>query len=415
MIYMKKILIIGAGIGQIFIAQKIKARGYYLITITQQGDYPVINIADKVYYENVFNKEAVLEIARYEQVDGVISDQNDMMMPVVAYVAEHLGLPGNYTKVVHAYCNKNVFRDNCDKLGVPVPQHCSVNQVELPQIMKEVAFPWVVKPADAQSSVGVAKVNNESEYFSAVKNAIDVSKTNTAIVEQFFKGQELVAEGFIYKGKYYNLGFADRKYFDLDGLFIPSQTLFPSVVPQSILDRIKTFEEKMAAYVQPDFAIVHSEYLYNAESGDICIVESALRGGGVYISSHLIPLYCGIDINEILLDCVVGKEIDITQLFSETKHRASGYVCFYLPEGKVKSINGFDEVQQMECVKMMEVSDISVGMDTPLLTHKGQRLGPILLDAKNRGELETLINQIQNLMHVIVVNKHGESKDICWG
>ena len=88
---MKKILIIGAGIGQVFIAKKIKARGYYLITVTQKGNYPVIGIADKVYYENVFNKEAVLEIARNEQVNGVISDQNDMMMPVVAYVAEHLG------------------------------------------------------------------------------------------------------------------------------------------------------------------------------------------------------------------------------------------------------------------------------------------------------------------------------------
>ena len=335
-----KILIIGAGIGQVVLAKKIKARGYYLIAVTQRGNYPVIEIADKVYYENVFNKDSVLEIARNEQVDGVISDQNDMMMPVVAYVAEHLGLPGNYTDVVNAYCNKNVFRDNCDKLSIPVPKHSSVSEVEIPPKMKGIPFPWVVKPADSQSSVGVSKVNNESEYLTAVKKAIDVSRTNTAIVEQFFQGNELVAEGFIYKGKYYNLGFADRKYFDLGGLFIPSQTLFPSVVSLSVLNRIRTFEEKMAEYVQPDFAIVHSEYLYNVESDEICIVESALRGGGVYISSHLIPLYCDIDINEVLLDCVVGKEVDIRDIITKAKYRASGYVCFYLPEGKIESING---------------------------------------------------------------------------
>jgi len=411
---MKKILIIGAGIGQVFIAKKIKARGYYLITVTQKGNYPVIDIADKVYYENVFNKDAVLEIARKEQVHGVISDQNDMMMPVVAYVAEHLGLPGNNTCIVNAYCNKNVFRDNCDKVGIPVPQHCSVSEVDIPEDMTGVSFPWVVKPADAQSSVGVSKVNNKPDYLSAVKKAIDVSKTKTAIVEQFFQGQELVAEGFIYKGKYYNLGFADRKYFDLDGLFIPSQTLFPSILPQTILDRIMECEEKMAEYVQPDFAIVHSEYLYNEESGEICIVESALRGGGVYISSHLVPLYCGIDINEVLLDCVLGKEVDIPSILSKAQYSASGYVCFYLPEGRVISLQGIDEVGNMDCVEMMEVNDITIGMETFKLTHKGQRLGPILVSAENRMKLEESIKKIQRKLRISVENMEGKINGVNW-
>lgn len=411
---MKKILVIGAGIGQVFIAKKIKARGYYLIAITQKGNYPVIDIADKVYYENVFNKEAVLDIARKERIDGVVSDQNDMMMPVVAYVAEHLVLPGNYTNVVDAYCNKNIFRDNCDKIGIPVPKHTSVSKVELPSDLSGVPFPWVVKPADAQSSVGVTKVNNEVEYLEAVTYAIEVSKTNTAIVEQFFQGQELVAEGFVYKGKYYNLGFADRKYFDLDGLFIPSQTLFPSIVLQSTLEKITECEERMAEYVQPDFAIVHSEYLYNADSDEICVVESALRGGGVYISSHLVPLYCGVDINEVLLDCVVGKEIDMVSALSKVVCRAAGYVCFYLPEGCVKAIRGLKEVTNMNCVKMMKVGDVSVGMETSQIKHKGQRLGPILVDAVSRAELEKLIKQIQSTLQIDVENVDGNIKGINW-
>lgn len=411
---MKKILIIGAGVGQVFLAKKIKSRGYYLIAVTQEGNYPVIDIADKVYYENVFNKEAVLEIASREQVDGVISDQNDMMMPIVAYVAEHLGLPGNNTSVVNAYCNKNVFRDNCDKVGVPVPKHSSVSKIEIPEIMKDVPFPWVVKPADAQSSVGVTKVNNVTEYLAAVKYAIEVSKTDTAIVEQFFQGKELVAEGFIYNGKYFNLGFADRKYFDLDGLFIPSQTLFPSAIPQNVLDQIMEYEEKMVAYVQPNFAIVHSEYLYNADLDEICIVESALRGGGVYISSHLIPLYCGIDINDVLLDCVVGKEVDVLTILSKAKYKASGYICFYLPEGHVKVIRGLEEVANMDCVKMMELNSISVGEKTSKLIHKGQRLGPILVGTENRMALEKAINKIQSTLLMNVESISGEIKGINW-
>lgn len=411
---MKKILIIGAGIGQIFLAKKIKARGHYLITITQPGNYPVIDIADKVYYENVFNKHEVLNIARKEGIDGVISDQNDMMMPIVAFVAEKMELPGNYIDVVNAYCNKNSFRDNCEKVGIPVPRHCSVTQAEMPKDLSDVPFPWVVKPADAQSSVGVAKVNNEEEYLSAIKYAIEVSKTNTAIVEEFFYGNELVAEGFIYKGKYYNLGFADRKYFDLKGLFIPSQTLFPSVISQAVLDKITLCEESMTEYVKPDFAIVHSEYLYNETTGEFRIVESALRGGGVYISSHLVPLYCGIDINEVLLDCLEGKEVDMSSVISNVDYKASGYVCFYLPEGKIKSVSGLDKIKGMDFVKMVEIDDVKVGNESPKLTHKGQRLGPILLNGNSRENLDKNISLLQDTLYIEVENADEEIKNIIW-
>ena len=235
---MKKILMIGAGIGQMHLAEIAKARGLYLIVVTLKGDYPVISIADKVYYEDIFNKDAVLSIAMHENIDCVISDQNDLMMPTVAYIAEHMGLPGNSCSQVMSYCNKNIFRDNCDKLSIPVPKHCAVSDISIPYIYGKCNFPWIVKPADSQSSIGVTKVNNYEEYLTAVDIALNKSKSHTAIVEEFFVGKEIVVEGFIYKGVYYNLGFADREYFQLKNIFIPSQTLFPSKISRTILNKI---------------------------------------------------------------------------------------------------------------------------------------------------------------------------------
>lgn len=411
---MRKILMIGAGIGQIYLSQKIKERGDYLVVVTLPGNLPVIDIADKVCYENVFNKKAVLEIARKECVNAVISDQNDTMMPTVAYVAEHMGIPGNTIEQVASYCNKNIFRDNCDKLEIPVPKHCLVNKIDIPSSFKDVPFPWIVKPADAQSSVGVSKVSSDAEYLSAIQDALRYSKTNTAIVEEFFDGQEIVAEGFIYNGKYYNLGFADRRYFALNNLFIPSQTLFPSIVCPNVLSEICDCEQKMAEYIQPRFAIVHSEYLYNSETNEYRVVESALRGGGVYISSHLIPLYTGIDINDVLLDCCVGKEVDIKGIFVKRNNKAAAYICFYLPVGTVHSIIGLDDLKSKDYINMLEVKDIEVGMKTPEIKHKGQRLGPILISAQNRDELEHEILEVQNAFHINVLSKDNTIYDIKW-
>lgn len=411
---MKRVLIIGAGIGQLFLARKIKARGHFLITVTLPGNQPVIEIADKVYYVDVFDKEGVLQVAKDENIDAVISDQNDLMMPTVAYVAEKMGLPGLRITQVDAFCNKNHYRDNCDKLGIPVPRHIEVKTVEIPKEFESIAFPWIVKPADSQSSVGVAKVNNRQEYFTAIGKALEYSKSHTAILEEFFEGQEIVVEGFIYQGKYYNLGFADRKYFDLDRLFIPSQTIFPSVIDEDVKKRIVECEEKMAKYVNPEFAIVHSEYLYNANNGSFRVVESALRGGGVYISSHLIPLHTDIDINNILLDCVLGNEIDVEAVMANCREKASGYICFYLPEGEVIKTEGLDSIRQMECVKMVCLDDVKVGDKTPPLTHKGQRLGPIIVLGDSREDIESKIKDIQDTLDIRVKSKNGEIFGVKW-
>ena len=411
---MNKVLIVGAGIGQLYLSKQIKTRGDYLICITLPGKQPVINIADKVCYHDVFDKEGCLKIAKEERIDAVVSDQNDMMMPTVAYIAEKMGLRGLKIDQVNAYCNKNIYRDNCDYLGIPVPRHAKVVNVSIPEQFKDVPFPWIVKPADSQSSVGVEKVSDEVGCIEAIKKAIQLSKTRTAILEEFFDGKELVAEGFIYKGKYYNLGFADRKYFKLENLFIPSQTVFPSNAPQHLLDQIGSCEQKMAAYVNPEFAIVHSEYLYNEESGEFRVVESALRGGGVYISSHLIPLYSGIDINEVLLDCIVGNPIDIEQAFSEISRKAAGYVCFYLPKGTITQVEGIDTLGKKDFVKMICLEDVRVGEVTQSLTHKGQRLGPIIVSGQDRDDIEKKIKEIQGILKVVVVDELGNEFGINW-
>lgn len=405
---------IGAGVGQVFLSKKIKKRGDYLITVTMPGKQPVISIADKVIYNDVFDKEGILKIIRNEGIDGVISDQNDTMMPTVSYIAEKMNLPGVKVSQIDAYCNKNRFRDNCDILDIPVPKHTKITDIEFPDDFKSVPFPWIVKPADSQSSVGVEKVCNKEQYISAIGNALDYSKSKSAIVEEFFEGQELVAEGFIYKGKYYNLGFADRKYFKLDKLFIPSQTIFPSMVDTQILESIIKCEERMTDYIKPDFAIVHSEYLYNPNTKEFRVVESALRGGGVYISSHLIPLYSGIDIYDVLLDCMSGKPVDVLSVITSQNRKASGYICFYLPEGVINRIDGLEKVKGMDCVKMVCLDDINIGIKTPALTHKGQRLGPIIVTGKNRDEIDDNILSIQRILDISVIGDDGIEHGIIW-
>lgn len=412
--YNQKLLIIGASIGQVPLLEKAKARGTHVTVVTIPGNYPCIPLADDVIYLDIYDREGVVAEARKRGITAVISDQNDLMNPTVAYVAEKLGIPGNRFDTVQTYCNKNSFRDACDQAGVPVPKHIAVHSADFDTSGFDCPLPWIVKPADSQSSIGVQRIDNLDDLKPALEFALSKSPTHSAILEEYFFGRELVCEGFINDGKYYLLSFADRKYFDLPDLLIPSQTLFPSVVNPRLLEQIVGYEQKLTEYTKPSFAIVHSEYLLNEQTGEIRIVESALRGGGVYISSDLIPMATGIDINDVLLRKALGENIDVDVVFAAHHARASAYVCFYLPDGVIESIEGAEKVKALPFVHRAYIDNLKIGLRTERMTYKGARKGPILVSGADRNELEVNIRTVQETFQVVVRSDNGETKGIIW-
>lgn len=408
---MKKVLVIGAGIGQINIVRLARAKGCHVTVVSIKGDYPCIPLADDFFECDIYDRELIVEYARENYIDAVISDQNDLMMPTVAYVAEQLSLPGNTFEQQLSYTDKNKFRCICDKLNIPVPEHIAVNSTALAVELKA-SLPWIIKPADSQSSIGITKIESLAEYSKAVDMALSKSKKREAIVEEFFVGTEFVCEGFVYKGKYYNLMFGDRRYFE--GTLLPCQTLFPSnMLSDDIQNQIVECESQIAAEVNPSFGIVHSEYLVNLETGEFKIIDTALRGGGVYISSHLVPLTTGIDINSVLVDCALGEEIDIENIMAKKEMKSSAYLCFNLPEGIIKSVKGADKVRAMSSVAFFEDGNLVVGASTGKMEVKGNRKGPIITYANDRDDLEEEIGKVKDTLSISVSDNDGMSQ-IIW-
>ena len=405
---MKKLLIIGAGIGQVHIVKLAKQMGLYVIVVSPKGNYPAIDIADELFECDIYEYDKIVEFARANHIDAVTSDQNDLMVPTVAYVAEHLGLPGNTYEQALSYCDKNRFREICRSVNIPVPASISVDNTTFPESFNY-PLPWIVKPSDSQSSIGISKINSREEYEGAIAYALSKSKHHTAIVEQFFTGDELVCEGFVYNGKYYNLFFGDRRYFK--GTLIPSQTLFPSLIEEEIKSKILACEQRFSQKVNASFGIIHSEYLVNRQTGEFIVVESAIRGGGVYISSHLVPLATGIDVNTLLLKCALGeeKDIDIDGYLANHRQGSSAYVCFYLPEGKITSVEGLEKVAGIPGVAMCDIRNLEVGHISEKMVAKGMRKGPILIHGKSRNELENIIEKIQDTIKVKLDNTASNS------
>jgi len=406
------ILILGAAAVQMPLIRYVQSRGYRTIVVSIPGPYPGFVLADRCIYCDVRDGDAILAQTKDEHIVAVVTDQTDLSVPTVAYISGQLGLKSTKEETARIYSNKFAMRQACDRIGVPVPRYMQLSSVEEAKSWN--IFPAIIKPEDNQGSRGIQMVNSYNDVVNAFDAAISFSRTGHAILEEFFVGDEVVVEGFVNDGVYMNWGIGDRKYFDLKRLFIPSQTIFPTNLDNNLCDKLLQSETLLHSKLRPASGMIHSEYLVNRKSGEIRLVETALRGGGVYISSHLIPLYCGYNNYELLLDAALGKPIDISVIEHSLHRKSSAYVCFYLPEGEITSISGVEELKATNGVVLADIAELQVGTNVNRMSNKTQRLGPILVTADSRLEIEKLISKVQQTLQIRVLRSDGNFDDIKW-
>ncbi|MBK8805554.1 MAG: ATP-grasp domain-containing protein [Bacteroidales bacterium] len=362
---------------------------------------------------DIYDKENLLVIAREEKIDFVLSDQSDFAVFTVSYLASNLQLPGNSLLAAEIYTNKISFRKLCDELSIPVPKFVEATIENLSNELLRLKLPIVVKPSDSQGSRGIHKVLCLEDVESKINDAIKFSKNKKIIAEEYFEGREVVCEGFVHNGSYENIAFGDRKYFKLNNLFIPSQTIFPSTISNSFKEEIISYEKKIAKKVNPNFGIIHSEYLINENTSEVRIVESALRGGGVYIASDIIPHSTGVDLSEVLLDSALNYPVKVNIKRNLLSQKVCAYICFYLPEGVVRQIYGLELLFQMPEIIKVDLDNIKVGTKIPKFIHKGLRYGPLLVLANSHEELENIFSRIRKSLSIEVETMCGV-ENIIW-
>ena len=405
---MKSILILGASSLQVPLINYVKKQGYRTIVVSIPGKYPGFDLADRSIYCDVRDADAILSQISNEEIVSVLTDETDISVPTVAVIAERLGIRGNNPKTAIAYSNKYIMRESCRKANIPVPNFIHISKdSDIEKLCKDCSFPAIMKPEDNQGSRGIHKVNSLSEIKDHLEETLSFSTTNRVILEDFFVGNEFVVEGFVINGQYINWGIAERRYFDLKDKYIPCQTIFPANIDDTITHKLINSEIKLHNYLKPTFGMTHSEYIVN-EKGEYILVETSLRGGGVFISSHLIPLYTGYDNYSLLLGCSLGNSYKVEDIKFEKKRRASAYMCFYLAPGVVESIEGIDKVLSLPQVILANFENLYIGMQIKPIVNKTQRFGPIILSADNRDILEEKMSLIRNNLKIVVKTSHGK-------
>ena len=413
---MKKVMVLGAGRGQIPIMNLCHKYGWLVLAVSPMGNYPGLKIADKIYYENVMDREAVLRIAQEENISAIITDQLDAGVATCAYISEKLGLNGNSTEVAERFTDKFTMRNAAQKSGIAVPHSvCVSNMDEAIRALvaqPKLKFPLMIKPVDNAASKGVYRVNNIAELNDKFESSKSYSQKGKVIIERFIEGVEYVVEAYTHNSITHNLCIGHRDYFQIPNTFIPNATVFRDAdsATSELEIRLKVINKKMVENFGLRFGITHAEYLYNELEDEIYLVEVAARGGGVFISSHLIPWASGVDANNLLVRDALGIQGEFN---IKLKTGAAAYFCYLTPEGVVTTLEGMDRVVNIPGVIESFFDNIELGMMSADITDKSSRKGPILVHGRNKEECYSIIEAVKREINIKVMCE-GKEKDILW-
>jgi biotin carboxylase len=97
------------------------------------------------------------------ELDGVTTFC-ELAVPLVARLAEWLGLPSNTPEAVDTARNKFAARAAMSQANLPTPRNFLIDYIEqLEEAAKLVGFPAVIKPISGAASIGVVRVNDAAE------------------------------------------------------------------------------------------------------------------------------------------------------------------------------------------------------------------------------------------------------------
>jgi carbamoyl-phosphate synthase large subunit len=274
-----------------------------------------------------------------------------------------------------------------------------------------VGYPIVIKPSQNQGSRGVFLVLDPSELRNTFDMAINFSLNSEVIIEKYIEGEEYVVEGIAANYEFKNLIIGDTYYFDLERQFVPKHRLFPALINKTLFREIEIINSKIIHGFGLKQGITHSEFIRDKNSGELLLIETAARGGGAFISSDLIAQACNVCIEDIIIDLAIGKQINISSYNSDT--RAVGYICFYLPDGIITSIEGLDRVRQIDSVHKVHLSGISPGQRIFGSMDKTMRKGIILIVAESRSIIDLTIRKVQQILRIKMEGK-GKKNCILW-
>ena len=384
----KVVLIFGVGPLQESIIKRAKKMGLYTVGIDPCADATCKDCVDAFEVVAGQDYEAHCAVVEKYGIDAIVTAATDKPLVMMARIAEKYGFLFYSVETAQWSTDKFKMKERFELGGVPHAQGRLISKAEEAEGM---VFPVIVKPRDNSGSRGVKLCRSKEELEVSMSEALEVSKLDTVLVEEFIEGPEYSIEGLHHDGKSEVIQFTEKKTTEFP-YNVELGHIQPANISEENQQKIHEIVEKIGKALNFVNCPSHTELKIN-ERG-IFVIETSPRLGGDYITSTLTPLSTGVNLEDELLKISLG--VTVNPVPKAVQY--SGVRFFSFEEGSV-----IKHIPNSEFVKTWpHVVDFSFnlkeGEKVNRITSSLNRYGHLTLTAGNRDAIEEAFDKYEKVI-----------------
>lgn len=387
------VLVFGCGPLQESIIGRAKKMGLYTVGIDPCEDAACKDCVDAFEVVGGQDYEGTCAVVEKYGIDAIVTAATDKPLVMMARIAEKYGFPFYSVETAQWSTDKFQMKKRFELGDVPHAQGRLISKIEEADGL---VFPVIVKPRDNSGSRGVKLCRNAEELKASIDEALENSKLDTVLVEEFIEGPEYSIEGLHYDGKSEVIQFTEKKTTEF-----PYNVELGHKQPANLTEEQKTAIREIVAKIGKamNFKNCPSHTELKINDRGIFVIETSPRLGGDYITSTLVPLSTGINMEDQLLHIALGEKVD-TQ--TGRVEKASGVCFFCLPEGIVKHIDPkINEATSWSGVYSFELK-LKEGDEVHQITSSLNRYGEMIISADNRKGLDDLMADYEQRFNSLI-------------
>ena len=388
-------MILGASVYQVPLIKVAKSMGLYTIVASIPGEYPGFAFADKVYEINTVDKEAILEAARAEKIDGICTSGTDVAVATIGYVCEKMGLAGLPEEAAGKATDKALMKEAFRAAGVAASEFRRVYTLEEAyQAAKEIGYPVVVKRVDSSGSRGITIVREDAKLEEAYHNAIDFSRKDYVLVESMLQGTEIGVDGMVQHGELVFLAPHAKFVYHSGTITMPVGHGFPYHGSEALMKEIEVQMRRAVTALGLDNCSVNADVFVNGDSA--WIIEMGGRTGATCIP-ELISMHYGFDFYKKILLNALGETVD----FKAEKEGVSCMAKLLMSpvDGVITSISE-DGLAQIRSEGIEVALDYAAGHSVERMINGTTRIGHVVAPVDCEEMLDQIIKRVYRCITV---------------
>jgi biotin carboxylase len=276
--------------GQEFM-RECKRQGCRVLLVTAEklrhADWPRECLDDTFYLPDELPLtdivQSVTHLARTQKIDRIVAlDEFDM--ETASTLREHLRVPGMGLTTMRYFRDKLAMRMRALDRGVRVPDFVPVfNHADISYYLNHVPGPWVLKPRQEASAIGIKKIHAADELWPILDQLGD--KQSTYLLEKFVPGEvyhvdSVVSENEVVFANVSKYGKPPMNVAQGGGVF----TTFTVERGSAADNSLRAINRDLIAALGLLRGVAHAEFIHAQEDGNFYFLECAARVGGAYIN-----------------------------------------------------------------------------------------------------------------------------------